>query len=114
MPRPETAAVDLACAECRRSPRPGEVWRLFFADVGEAVTYCPECAERKFGAAPEAQAIELYDYDGIPVSVADDRATAWDVPEGRPFPLESVLDARQLTREQFEALRRLNLGGPST
>jgi hypothetical protein len=23
--------------------------RLYFADVGEAVTYCPECAEREFG-----------------------------------------------------------------
>jgi hypothetical protein len=29
----------------------GEVWRLLFADkvAREAVTYCPECAEREFG-----------------------------------------------------------------
>jgi hypothetical protein len=26
-----------------------EVWRVYFADIGEAVTYCPECAEREFG-----------------------------------------------------------------
>jgi hypothetical protein len=23
-------------------------WRVLFADIGEAVTYCPECAEREF------------------------------------------------------------------
>lgn len=28
---------------------PGETWRILFADIGEAVTYCPECAEREFG-----------------------------------------------------------------
>jgi hypothetical protein len=49
MPEPETIALDLTFAECRRSPRAGEVWRLLFADIGEAVTYCPECAEREFG-----------------------------------------------------------------
>ena len=35
----------------RTIARPGEVWRLLFADkvAREAVTYCPECAEREFG-----------------------------------------------------------------
>jgi hypothetical protein len=33
----------------RSSSRPGETWRILFADIGEAVTYCPECAEREFG-----------------------------------------------------------------
>jgi hypothetical protein len=42
MPDAETVALDLTCAECGRSPRPGEVWRIYFADIGEAVTYCPE------------------------------------------------------------------------
>jgi hypothetical protein len=46
---PETPALDLTCAECGRSPRPGEVWRILFADLREAVTYCPACAEREFG-----------------------------------------------------------------
>jgi hypothetical protein len=25
-----------------------ETWRILFADIGEAVTYCPECAVREF------------------------------------------------------------------
>jgi hypothetical protein len=49
VPQPETAALDLTCAECGRSPRPGETWRILFADVGEAFIVCPECAEREFG-----------------------------------------------------------------
>ena len=32
-----------------RGSKRGDVWRLYFADVGEAVTYCPKCAEREFG-----------------------------------------------------------------
>ena len=48
---PETVALDLTRAECGRSPRPGETWRVLFADIGEAVTYCPECVEREFGEA---------------------------------------------------------------
>ena len=47
MPEPETVAVDLACAQCGRSPQPGEVFVLVFADIGEAVAYCPACAERE-------------------------------------------------------------------
>jgi hypothetical protein len=52
MPEPETVALDLTCAECGRSPRAGDVWRTEFADriAREAVTYCPECAEREFDA----------------------------------------------------------------
>ena len=50
MREPETVALDLTCAECGRSPRADETWRLLFADVGEAVTYCPECAETEFGS----------------------------------------------------------------
>lgn len=41
------------CAECGRSPQGGEAWRVLFADIGEAVTYCPECAEREFGERDE-------------------------------------------------------------
>jgi hypothetical protein len=47
MPEPETVALDLTCAECGRSPRAGETWRILFADIGE-VAICPECAEREF------------------------------------------------------------------
>lgn len=46
-----------------------------------------------------------YEYDGIPVSVEGPRATAWDVEEGRPFPLASVLDATRLERAEFDELR---------
>jgi len=51
MPEPETIALDLTCAECGRSPTTGEAWQIQFADriAREAVTYCPECANREFG-----------------------------------------------------------------
>ena len=49
VPEPGTIALDLTCAECGRSPRAGETWRILFADIGEAVTYCLDCAEREFG-----------------------------------------------------------------
>ena len=50
MPEPETVAVDLTYAECGRSPRAGETWRILFAEkvAREAVVYCPECADREF------------------------------------------------------------------
>jgi hypothetical protein len=48
VPEPGTIALDLTCAECGRSPRPGETRRILFADVGEAFIFCPECAEREF------------------------------------------------------------------
>jgi hypothetical protein len=38
----------VSCAECGRSPRREELWRIYFADIGEAVIYCPHCAEREF------------------------------------------------------------------
>jgi hypothetical protein len=48
MPELETLAVEMSCAECRRKPERGDVWRLLFADIGEVAVYCPECAEREF------------------------------------------------------------------
>jgi hypothetical protein len=54
VPEPETPALNLTCAECGRSPLRGEVWRLYFTDIGEAVVYCPTCAEREFGAVESA------------------------------------------------------------
>jgi hypothetical protein len=33
----------------RPAPPRGELWRLYFADIGEVVIYCPECAAREFG-----------------------------------------------------------------
>jgi ribosomal protein L44E len=48
-PKTETIALDLTCAECGRSPRRGEVWRVLFADIGEVYVFCPVCAEREFG-----------------------------------------------------------------
>jgi hypothetical protein len=52
-PEPETLARTLTCAKCGRSQRAGEVWRIYFADrvAREAVTYCPECAERELGVS---------------------------------------------------------------
>jgi len=35
----------------RPTPRPGETWRVLFADIKEAVTYCPERAVREFDDA---------------------------------------------------------------
>jgi hypothetical protein len=49
VPEPGTIALDLACAECERSPQPGETWRILFADIAEAVIYCRGCAGREFG-----------------------------------------------------------------
>jgi predicted RNA-binding Zn-ribbon protein involved in translation (DUF1610 family) len=51
VPEPGTIALDFTCPECGRSPRAGETWRILFADkvARQAVTYCPECAEREFG-----------------------------------------------------------------
>ena len=34
----------------RLSPSGHGLLGLYYADIGEAVTYCPECAEREFGA----------------------------------------------------------------
>jgi RNase P subunit RPR2 len=51
--RSETLAT-VSCAECGRSPRAGETWRILFADkvAREAVIYCRECAEReRFGGS---------------------------------------------------------------
>jgi predicted Fe-S protein YdhL (DUF1289 family) len=44
-------ALDLTCAGCGRSARPGEAWRILFADrvAREAFIFCPERAEREFG-----------------------------------------------------------------
>ena len=52
MPRPESIALDLTCAECGRQPAAGETFRIYTADPGEAVTHCPACAELEF--APDA------------------------------------------------------------
>jgi hypothetical protein len=47
-PEPETVALDLTCAECGRSPRRGEVWRVYFADVSEVVIHCMEGSQQEF------------------------------------------------------------------
>jgi Zn finger protein HypA/HybF involved in hydrogenase expression len=39
------------CLECGREPRPRELWRLYFADLGEVAVYCPQCASREFDAS---------------------------------------------------------------
>jgi hypothetical protein len=44
----ETSAT-VSCAECGRRSNRSEVWCLYFADVGEVVLYCPDCAPREFG-----------------------------------------------------------------
>jgi hypothetical protein len=49
---PETVAA-VRCVECGRQAEPGELWRLFFADLGEVAVYCAGCAEREFGESAE-------------------------------------------------------------
>jgi hypothetical protein len=46
---PETPAA-VRGVECAREAEPGELWRLFFADLGEVAAYCPDCAEREFAS----------------------------------------------------------------
>jgi hypothetical protein len=48
------ASIDppLTCAECGVTSRPdARGWRSYLTDDGEAVMFCPECAEREFGLA---------------------------------------------------------------
>jgi hypothetical protein len=52
--KPETPDVipSLVCAECgAESPPEAEDWRGHLTDDGEAVMFCPKCAEQEFGAA---------------------------------------------------------------
>jgi hypothetical protein len=44
-PRPLCATSLAPSADDR--PGRGEVWSVYYADLGEAVTYCRECAERE-------------------------------------------------------------------
>ncbi len=45
-----TATRPLVCAECGITSPPGAAgWRSYLTDDGEAVVFCPECAEREFG-----------------------------------------------------------------
>jgi hypothetical protein len=46
----QPTAVFLVCAECGAvSPPDATSWRAYLDIDGEAVTFCPECAEREFG-----------------------------------------------------------------
>jgi len=48
---PDPIDVDrvLECAECGRQSEPiATGWRAYLDDDGQAVTFCPECAERGF------------------------------------------------------------------
>lgn len=38
-PSCKTVTLNLTCAECGRTPRAGELWRLYFADIGEGAIY---------------------------------------------------------------------------
>lgn len=43
-------AEPLTCANCGAvSDEFAEGWRAYLDDEGQAVTFCPECAEREFG-----------------------------------------------------------------
>jgi hypothetical protein len=45
-------AVALICAECGAlSASAADGWRAYLTDDGEAVMFCPACAEREFGEA---------------------------------------------------------------
>jgi hypothetical protein len=45
----ETLAV-VCCVECGRLQQQDELWHVQFADIGELVIYCPECAEGEFAS----------------------------------------------------------------
>jgi hypothetical protein len=48
--RDENDLAPLVCAECGRSSPPNAAgWRAYLDDDDQAVTFCPECAEREFG-----------------------------------------------------------------
>ena len=55
-------AMPLRCAECQRAPRPDENaddrWRVYSDGLGELMTFCPECAQREFGAPLENVTVE--------------------------------------------------------
>lgn len=49
MPAKQTQ-LPLRCAECGRESDPDAAgWRAYLDDDDQAVTFCPECAEREFG-----------------------------------------------------------------
>jgi hypothetical protein len=46
----EARGARLVCAECgRESPPDARRWRASLDDDGNAVMFCPECAEAEFG-----------------------------------------------------------------
>lgn len=47
------AVATLRCAECGRPHARGELWRIYYADIAEAVIYCQDCAKREFGLGGE-------------------------------------------------------------
>jgi hypothetical protein len=48
---PKTGSKPLICAECGvESPPDAAGWRGYLDDDGAAVMFCPDCAEREFGA----------------------------------------------------------------
>jgi hypothetical protein len=47
----ELEAEQAICAECaRESPPDGGGWRTYLYDGDQPAPFCPECAEREFGA----------------------------------------------------------------
>jgi hypothetical protein len=48
----QPAEDPLVCAECGAVSEPeARDWRAYLDEDGQAVTFCPECAEREFGEA---------------------------------------------------------------
>ena len=79
----------VTCVEFGRQPWPGELWRLYFADVGEIAIYCPECAEREFRSDSrvlrrEADGVALNPVpDALEVEFTDDSICSFDDIIGR-------------------------------
>jgi hypothetical protein len=47
---PDPERAPLVCAECgAEAPPQGRAWRAYLDDDGDAVMFCPECAERELG-----------------------------------------------------------------
>src|SRR5262245_26595904 len=77
VPDPVDVERDLECAECGRLSEPGASgWRAYLDDDGQAVMFCPECAEREFGDS--VSRVGRREFDA--------RAKPQDLPGGRAHP----------------------------
>jgi hypothetical protein len=61
-----------------------EVWRVYFADLGETVTYCPECAERDSNAQIELANTGPAAARNVSYWAEDERGSRFSAPSSWP------------------------------